>query len=90
MSFGLSCPHCGQEHEDPFEVLDPDRLEQMRCEGCAKPFWFAIMECHRCAHEKVFTWSHAPALQALDLLSCDQCGSTFRYADASHEEEGVR
>ena len=89
MSLGLLCPHCGQEHEDPFEVLDPDRLESMRCEACAKPFSFAIMECHRCAHEQVFTWAHEPAAKVLDLLTCEQCSSTLRCADAPHEQESI-
>jgi transcription elongation factor Elf1 len=87
MSLMLSCPHCQAEHTDPFEVLDSNKLDQIRCDECGRHFSFAIMECHRCAHEQVFTWPHEPAESVLDLLTCEQCGSTFRYHDAPDEQE---
>lgn len=87
MSMKLPCPHCQTEHPDLFEVLDSNVLGQMRCEACKHTFSFAIMECHRCAHEKVFTWPHEPAATVLDMLTCEQCGSTFRYQDAKDEQE---
>jgi hypothetical protein len=66
--------------------LDPNVLDRMRCEACEQTFSFAIMECHRCDNERVFTWSHEPAVTALDMLTCDQCGSTFRYHDAEDQQ----
>jgi transcription elongation factor Elf1 len=90
LSLKLSGPHCEAEHADQFEVLDPDKLDRMRCDACEKTFSFAIMECHRCAHEQVFTWAHEPAPTVLDMLTCEQCGSTFRFHDATDEQENIR
>lgn len=88
MSFmQLHCPFCEHAHEDPFEVLDSDVLDSMKCEECAKTFWYAIMECHRCAHEQTFTWPHEPASESLDQLTCESCGSTFRVNDGQAEQE---
>jgi len=86
-SLRITCPHCHEEHDDPFEVLASDQLHSMLCEGCGARFWLAIMECHRCAAEQTFTWGHQPEVAALDLLTCDPCGSTFRYHDAETEQE---
>ena len=81
----FACPRCQHAHDDPFEVFDSDRLHSLRCEHCRQDFSFAIMECHRCAHEEVFTWPQAPSEVALSLLTCESCGSTFRFNDDSDE-----
>lgn len=83
----LHCPNCRTAHEDPFEVLDADEIDSMCCEECKRQFWFAIMECHHCAHEQAFIWNHQPAPAALDLLTCEACTSTFRYQHATVEEQ---
>ncbi len=83
----LSCPHCEEEHQDAFEVLNADSIESMRCDACNKQFWFAIMECHRCANEQTFTWTQLPTLEVPDGLTCEACGSTFRYHDDTSEPE---
>jgi uncharacterized OB-fold protein len=83
----LTCPHCTYEHEDMFEVLDTDSLDAMRCEGCKEIFTFALMECHRCANEQAFSWRHPPLATALDQLTCEACGNTFRYPHAYQEDE---
>ena len=77
----LPCPHCGHLHDDPFDVLEQDQLESMRCEACGKPFWFAIMECHRCGDERVHTWSAPQEPALLDQLTCESCVTTYRDLD---------
>jgi transcription elongation factor Elf1 len=79
----IFCPHCNHASEDSFEVLDPDTIDAMRCEHCEKQFWFAIMECHACGHEQVFTWMHQASAAALSMLTCEACGTTFRRDDAA-------
>jgi hypothetical protein len=81
----LFCPYCTHESFDDFDVLDPDVLDKMRCESCKKEFSFALMECHRCAHEQTFSWKKEPPATALDLLTCSSCDSTFRYPNAYQE-----
>ncbi|MBA3773588.1 MAG: hypothetical protein H0X13_14200 [Ramlibacter sp.] len=81
----LPCPHCGNRHEDLLEVLDPDKIDSMHCEECRRQLWFSIMECHRCANEQVFTWAHEPEVHALDMLTCEACGSPFRRQDGPDE-----
>lgn len=83
----IQCPHCEHEAEDFFEVLDPDVLDDMRCENCGKHFSFALMECHRCANEHIFTWPHEPSEAALNMLTCEACGSTFRYSDEAEQDQ---
>lgn len=83
----ICCPYCEHEAEDFFEVLDPDVIDKMRCEGCGKFFHYALMECHRCANEQVFTWPHEPSSAALDMLTCEACGSTFRYSDETRQDQ---
>lgn len=83
----ICCPHCENEAEDFFEVINPDIIDKMRCENCGKQFSFALMECHRCANEQVFTWPHEPSETALDMLTCEACGSTFRYSDETKQDQ---
>lgn len=83
----IPCPHCDHASEDEFEVLEPDSIEAMRCEHCDKQFWFSIMECHRCAHEQVFTWAHQPPPEALAMLTCEACQATFRRSNGFVQEE---
>ena len=78
MSIELHCPHCQHAHDDPWEVLDVDKIDQMKCEGCHRAFHFALMECQRCAEETAHSWAHAPAPEALRLLTCPDCGATYR------------
>jgi len=88
-AIAFSCPRCGHIHEDPFEVLPADTLGTILCEGCRQEFAFALMECHRCANEHAFAWPSAPPLEALNLLQCDGCGSTFRLGDSDAPQEHV-
>lgn len=73
-----TCPHCGHEHEDDWEVLLPDQMDSMRCEACRQEFAFAIVECHQCGNEQAFSWTHTPSPEAIDLLTCEACGSICR------------
>jgi hypothetical protein len=79
----LFCAHCDHPCEDPLEVLNADSIEEMRCEPCGGQFWFAVMECHACAHDQAFTWLHPPSAAALWMLACEACGNIFRRGDAS-------
>lgn len=83
MGPALACPHCGFAHTDPWEVLEQNRLDEMHCGECRKPFAFALMECDHCGAEKGFTWAHRPADATLDLLNCESCGRLYRQADES-------
>lgn len=75
----LNCPHCHSAQDDPFEVLDVDRVEAMGCEACGQRFFFAIMECHRCANDDAVSWLDEPPPSVLDELTCGKCGATYRY-----------
>jgi transcription elongation factor Elf1 len=79
----ILCPHCDYANEDVFEVFDLDTINTVRCEHCEKQFWFAIMECHACEHEEVFTWMHQTAAAALPMLTCEACGASFRRDNAA-------
>ena len=83
------CPFCEHAHVDDFEVLEPNVLNEMRCERCRKVFAFAIMECDRCANEQAFSWATRPAEAALALLTCPHCMRSFRYADAEDVQEST-
>lgn len=72
----FSCPHCSHGFDDPYEVLDDNKLLDIRCDACGKHFSLAIMECHRCAREEPFTWAVQPPPGALPQLTC-ACGATF-------------
>lgn len=88
MSFmQLHCPFCEHGHKDPFEVLDTNALDSMKCEACSAVFWFAIMECERCAHEQTFSWPQQPSSAVLDLLTCEACGNAFRKCNETSEQE---
>jgi transcription elongation factor Elf1 len=82
----VSCPHCKHRHKDILELLEPDNLDAMRCDSCTHEFSVAVMECHRCADEQVFTWQEAPAAAVLDTLKCQMCGSGHR-VDLAHERD---
>lgn len=86
-SLTLSCPACGHEHEDAWEVLDVNQASSMRCDRCRVQFWFALMECHRCENEQSFTWRHEPSPKGVAMLECEACHGTFRCPDAQAEEE---
>ena len=83
----LRCPRCENEHEDVFDVLDADALECLRCENCRTLFWFAVMECHRCAHEEAFAWPSPLSESDLSLLVCWACRRLFRYHEDSSDQE---
>lgn len=85
----LSCPYCTHESFDVFDVLNSDVVDEMHCERCKKKFFFALMECHRCANEQIFSWKEAPPTTALDFLTCACCDSTFRYPNAYQEGESI-
>ncbi len=81
----MLCPYCEHESCDVFDVLNSDVIDKMRCETCRNEFSFALMECHRCASEKIFSWKKEPSATVLDSLTCECCDSTFRYPDAYQE-----
>ena len=83
----LRCPHCKHRHEDEFDVLDTDALGSMKCEACRSTFWFAVMECHRCAHEEAFAWPSHLSESELSLHVCWACRRTFRYHEDSSDQE---
>ena len=83
----LRCPRCEYEHEDGFDVLDTDALGSMKCGACRSTFWFAVMECHRCAHEEAFEWPGTLSESELRLLVCRACCRTFRYHEDSPDQE---
>jgi uncharacterized protein YbaR (Trm112 family) len=77
MALNLHCPHCQHPEEDPLELLDENIIDSMKCEACEKVFYFAILDCHLCAHEGAYSWLTEPPAQALTLLTCPACQSTF-------------
>ena len=83
----LRSPYCEHRHRDEFDVLNTDALGSMNCEACRTTFWFAIMECHRCAHEKAFEWPSTLSEFELRGLVCKACGKTFRYHEDSPDQE---
>ena len=90
MSLVFHCPHCQHLKEDPFEVLDQNVIDWMKCEACEKRFYFAIVECHRCAFENVYCWPAEPPSETLALLTCPKCQSTYlRNENSDLEEPGI-
>lgn len=81
-ALSLTCPHCRNSHDDPWEVLDSGSIQEMRCDACGKGFAFAILECAHCAEEQVMTWPHAPDGAALKLLTCEVCRRTLFHETA--------
>lgn len=81
----FNCPHCTHSFDDPYEVLDENRVIDIRCEACGKHFALAIMDCHRCGREEAFAWPTAPPPEALPRLTCT-CGASF-LASTGHEED---
>lgn len=72
----FNCPHCGNGFEDPYEVLDDNRVLEVRCDECRREFAAATMECHRCGREETFVWPTVPSADALPMLTCS-CSTTF-------------
>ena len=78
MALALFCAHCEFQIEDPFEVLQTERVTALSCERCRRPFWFVIAECERCADDVVRMWKSEPGPDALSRLSCEGCGHSLR------------
>ena len=86
MNLPLLCPRCEHLQEDPFEVLDQNQLDCMKCEQCEQAFHFVILDCPRCAREAAFSWLVEPPRAALSLLNCPSCYSTY-YPNAKPDIE---
>ena len=84
----FSCPHCGHANADDFELVDPDQVQAVRCDGCGRDFHAVLMECPRCAADSTYQWTQAPGEQALSGLACRQCGQLFAN-DAESADEAL-
>jgi uncharacterized Zn finger protein len=49
----FSCPRCGHEHDDEYEVIDAARPTDWRCAACNHVFSVLLTECWHCAAETV-------------------------------------
>ena len=73
-----ACPHCGYESDDAFEVLNCNVVHAMcACEGCGKPYSFALMDCVHCGFEEVLTQAAPIAPATLSSLECPACRQYF-------------
>jgi transcription elongation factor Elf1 len=72
--FSVSCPHCEQANEDPFEVMARDDIDWMNCGACKRNFFFLLASCERCEGESVFAWCQAPTPPEIRQLRCQTCG----------------
>jgi transcription elongation factor Elf1 len=69
----LTCPHCGQEQADDWEVLEASEDHELRCESCGKAFHARIVECPRCVADNVLIGEdRAPEAEG---VACKSCGS---------------
>ncbi len=79
----FSCPRCGHEHQDDYEVIDLVVPNDWRCMACARIFSVLLTECPHCTTETVtvaLTEAEQPA--AADVR-CTSCGKRGRH---SHDE----
>lgn len=83
----FSCPTCGHGYEDELEILDEGALHDFKCEKCSNPFYVLIKECVKCAVETVFVWREKPTWEAVSLLACGSCGTSYLQSDDSGEED---
>lgn len=83
----FSCPTCGHGYEDELEILDEDALHDFKCEKCSNPFYVLIKECVKCTVETVFVWREKPTWEAVSLLACGSCGTSYLQLDDSDEED---
>jgi hypothetical protein len=73
MTLHFSCPHCGAAESDPWELLDADCVQVIRCDHCAEHHYLAVMDCAECTHETVFSFRNRPAAGVLRGLRCERC-----------------
>lgn len=83
----FKCPHCEHDYIDEMEVLDVGEMHEFKCESCDKPFQVLIQECPTCTAETVFVWKETPTWEAVALLACGSCGSSFNNLEALEEDD---
>jgi transcription elongation factor Elf1 len=76
-SIKFACPTCNHKYEDELEVLNEGEVHDFKCEACAAPFHVLIKECLRCAADTTFVWRDKPTWEAVSLLNCGSCGTSY-------------
>lgn len=74
----VECPQCGHPESDDYDVLDINRVVELRCVECRSAFAAAVMECAACGEEALFCWRQKPARERMCVLRCLTCGDTYR------------
>lgn len=85
-TMNFSCPTCGHGYQDELEVLDEGEMHEFKCENCSNPFYVLIKECLKCAADTVFVWGEKPTWEAVSVLVCGSCGTSYLEPDELHEE----
>ena len=70
----VSCPHCGETHSDPFEVLNTSEKFLVHCDACHEPFHLMVFECGRCDGETALTWTEEDTPEQVEHPRCAHCG----------------
>lgn len=73
----IECPYCGRLDEDDLEILDNDKLHEVRCADCEHQFNVAIMECWSCGDEHVFCWQRRLTEDQFEHLICENCKKPY-------------
>lgn len=76
-ALNFHCPHCQHEYHDELELLAEGELHQFKCESCAANFAVLIKECMKCTAETVTVWPDTPTWEAVAMVACSACGSSF-------------
>ena len=69
--------------DDEFELLDGDRVLEMKCGNCGHQFYVAIMDCAHCGTECTFSWTRRPTADAIEHLSCEACNQPYQDHEAT-------
>ena len=85
-SVPVTCPHCGREEVDDFEVFDVGAVQAMHCDACGADHHFVLMECPHCGDESAFHWKHPPQEHELTRLACERCGRRYAEAEAAMDD----
>ncbi|MDZ7590511.1 MAG: hypothetical protein U5L05_07385 [Rubrivivax sp.] len=83
----FSCPRCGHENDDEYEVIDATRPTDWRCGACNHVFSVLLTECWHCAAETVTVALVGTEQCAAGNVICRHCGKPgLRYEQADSEE----
>lgn len=75
----VRCPHCGEAHEDVFDVLG-EGTHEFLCSHCRRVFHVWLGECPRCVADILVIGECPVGSPAV----CSTCGASLR--DASGED----